>query len=431
MGDPLPTLAARKAEVIKRVGISGVIERHVKLSGTSSSANRRGRCPFHEGKSASFAVSPGKHFAHCFGCQWHGNVIQFLEAIRGISFLDALEVLEGEVGLAAARAISGDGPIHRERNPATPPKRASNRPPPVDPLDMGRWCWKQARGDLGAVRRYFTGRGIPAAVLTAARLKDFRFLGDCPVMQWPVGANPRSVPIAPAVIALVRKPEVFEDRRHEGEVGISPVDHQDSRMELVPCGVHVTYLAPDGVATMKRRKPWAKPGDPDPDFPKRRMLGPVGHGAVFLGDYAPCARLFIGEGNETVLSAIALAGADDAVGVAALSLDNLQGHPRKWKGGIWPLHAIEPEAERGPFRIPGHTGPVTGLVDSDMAELRNQKLVERKGGPILTRAISGAERARICGELFVKGWRAAGVAAEAMRAPAGMDFNDVVRAEAA
>ena len=99
---------------------------------------------------------------------------------------------------------------------------------------------------------------------------------------------------------------------------------------------------------------------------------------------------------------------------------------------IWPLFRIEPDADRGPFTIPGQLGPVTVLVDSDMAPLRGQKLVERKGGPIIERAITGAERARICGELAVKGWRAAGVPdVQALRAPLGMDFNDAIQGEAA
>jgi DNA primase len=223
----------------------------------------------------------------------------------------------------------------------------------------------------------------------------------------------------------------------------------DGAVDWEPVGLHITYLGAEGTSTMQRRKPWANSDDPDPMLPKRRMLGPVGNGAILLGQYSPDAHLFVGEGNETVLSAIGLAGGDDGraqvagggsaeniVGLATLSLDNLQGAPKKWNGGIWPLHQIEPDPERGPFVIPGHRGAVTGLIDSDMSALRGmrdqrtgafqgEKLVERKHGPIVQRAITGAERASICADLVVKGWRQAGAhPVTALRAPAGMDFND-------
>jgi len=142
-----------------------------------------------------------------------------------------------------------------------------------------------------------------------------------------------------------------------------------------------------------------------------------------------------------VLSAMALgaAGPDD-VGVAALSLDNLQGPVRLRQGQagrIWPLYDIAPDtgAEWSAFDIPGHRGAVTGLIDSDMSPLcgvgnQGENVIERKGGPIVRRPITGAERATICAELFVRTWRARGVQADAVRAPAGMDFNDVTRSAA-
>ena len=98
---------------------------------------------------------------------------------------------------------------------------------------------------------------------------------------------------------------------------------------------------------------------------------------------------------------------------------------------------------RRPFLIPGHGGPVIGLIDSDMAPLRGpnapgggapmgEAIVERKGGPLLRRALTGAERAMVCAELFIKSWRAAGVrTVTALRPKPGMDFNDAIRGDAA
>lgn len=430
MNDPLPTIADRKAWVLARVPIAELVEKHVKLSGLAGSPQRRGQCPFHHGKSASFSVKcPQAHeqgFAHCFGCGFHGNAIDFLAAIKGWEFIDALAELERQEGSPHARDASGApvsrGPVQRERAPAPPARK--RRFEQIDTLAMAQVLWRRARADLDKVRAYFTGRGVQAAMLTDARLGSFRYLPECPLMQWDLKDEssatrwPKDALVAPAVLAMVRSPQML------GE---------PAALAWVPVGLHVTYLDPSGTATMKRRKPWAGEDDEDPWFPKRKMFGPVGGGAVVLGTYRPDAHLWLGEGNETTLSGMEIGGAaPDDVGLATLSLDTLQGQPLKWRGGIWPLHAINPDPAKPCFRVPGHFGRVTGLVDSDMKPLKNQKVVERKGGPIIDRAITGPERADICGALFVKGWRLAGVAdARALRAPLGMDFNDVVMAEGA
>lgn len=428
-------LQSRIDEVRKRLPLAGEVERDHKLVGGGK--ERRCVCPFHNGNSRSFVVYPGDNRAHCFGCGWHGDVIHYLEERLGLSWIDALRECEARAGLAATgAAAAGTGTVTRERNPTV-----SRRPDKVfiEPIDMARVLWRRAAPDPAAVRRYFVGRGVPEAVLTDSRLGQFRFLGDCPLARWELRREadrsrwPRDALVAPALVAMVRRPQFLD----------SP---GGPTLDFVPVGLHVTFLNPGGTGTMVQRKPWAKPNDDDPWFARRKMLGPVGHGAVLLGAYRADAPLYVGEGNETVFSGMALANAPpDAVGVATLSLDNLQGFPRQWKNGVWPLHAIVPDPERAPcFTIPGHRGPVTGLVDSDMSPLRGPSdrgtglpkgmpVVERKGGPLLRRAITGAERATICGELFVKGWRKAladsggGSDVRAMRAPLGMDFNDVVR----
>lgn len=431
--DARPTIQQRVAAVKRKLSITDVVGKHVKLSGAANARNRRGLCPFHGSSSASFSIKTGGRsedgFAHCFGCQWSGDVVAFTRDILGVDFMAALADCEREAGISEGgdRADSaGAGPVQRERNPGPPRRQGAE---PVDPLDMARWIWRHAVRDDAAARRYFMGRGVPEAVLTPARLAPFRYLAECPCWGWKQGESPRAAKgmlTASAIMAMVQEPHV-----------------NDGLLDFVPVGLHVTYLNPDGTDTMRRPKPWAKPGDSDPMLPKRRMLGPVGRGAILLGDYAPRAHLFVGEGNETVLSAMALADApDDAVGVATLSLDNLQGRPLLWKNGVLPLQRITPDPERPPFVLHGHRGAVTGLVDSDMSPLRGPRergtgafkgmpLVERKGGPVVTRAITGAERAQICGELVVKGWQAIGASpVNALRAPAGMDFNDAVKVTA-
>jgi putative DNA primase/helicase len=52
-----------------------------------------GLCPFHPEKSPSFYINADKGFAHCFGCGWHGNPIDFVTRSRGLSFAEAVELL--------------------------------------------------------------------------------------------------------------------------------------------------------------------------------------------------------------------------------------------------------------------------------------------------------------------------------------------------
>lgn len=429
--DERPSLRERIEEVRRKLPLEDVIGEHVKLSGSAGARNRRGKCPFHNGNSPSFSVKDGSQphgKARCFGCQWSGHVVDFVRDTLGLSFIDALKECEARAGIIQGGCtVRGSGPVVRRRDPA--PRRQKEFEP-VEPVEMGRALWRKAWRDPVAVRRYFLGRGVPAAVLTDARLAPFRYLAECPCTLWQAGQDwaRKGAPIAPAIMALVKVPQILE---LEG----------GSRLEFVPVALHVTWLNPGGDGTMVRRKPWAKPDDPDPMLPKRKMLGPVGRGCIVLGDYSPGAHLWVGEGNETVLSAMGIAEVDEsAVGIATLSLDNLQGRVKRWNGGVLPLFAIDPDPDHPPFGIPGHRGPVTGLIDSDMSPLkgiRNRKtgefegepMVERRGGPIVRRAISGAERARICAELVVKGWRAIGShPVDALRAPLGMDFNDAARA---
>ncbi|MBR4945357.1 MAG: DNA primase [Peptococcaceae bacterium] len=78
-------------EIIARCDIVSVINEYVPLKRKGS--NYQGLCPFHNEKTPSFSVSPGKQIFHCFGCGKGGNVFRFIMDIEGISFLEAVEKL--------------------------------------------------------------------------------------------------------------------------------------------------------------------------------------------------------------------------------------------------------------------------------------------------------------------------------------------------
>lgn len=67
-------------EVVSRSDIVDIISGYIKLKKNGSSYV--GLCPFHNEKSPSFSVSPGKQLYHCFGCGVGGNVITFVREYR-------------------------------------------------------------------------------------------------------------------------------------------------------------------------------------------------------------------------------------------------------------------------------------------------------------------------------------------------------------
>ncbi len=74
-----------------RIVLSEIISTHVKIM-------RRGRlklglCPFHSEKTPSFHIRDEQGTYHCFGCGAHGDVFSFLQAVEGVSFMEAVEKL--------------------------------------------------------------------------------------------------------------------------------------------------------------------------------------------------------------------------------------------------------------------------------------------------------------------------------------------------
>lgn len=57
-----------------------------------SGSRYKGLCPFHEEKTPSFFIFDNNKY-HCYGCQEHGNPIDFLMKVENISFKDAVKEL--------------------------------------------------------------------------------------------------------------------------------------------------------------------------------------------------------------------------------------------------------------------------------------------------------------------------------------------------
>ena len=69
-------------------------------------SNFKALCPFHQEKTPSFMVSPGKQIFHCFGCGKGGNVFNFLMEYEGVSFVEAARKLASGTGIDVDNYIS-------------------------------------------------------------------------------------------------------------------------------------------------------------------------------------------------------------------------------------------------------------------------------------------------------------------------------------
>ena len=85
------------SEIKNSVNIVDVIGEVVQL--IKAGRNFLGLCPFHGEKTPSFNVVEDKQFYHCFGCGRSGDVFKFIEDYRGVSFMEAVQIVGDQVGI--------------------------------------------------------------------------------------------------------------------------------------------------------------------------------------------------------------------------------------------------------------------------------------------------------------------------------------------
>src|SRR5688572_21627815 len=100
-------------EFKERLPLAEIVGRYVKL--TRRGREHVGLCPFHKEKTPSFNVVEDKGFYHCFGCGAHGTAIDFVMAIEGLGFPEALERIADLTGIAAPRRAAAARPEPSQR----------------------------------------------------------------------------------------------------------------------------------------------------------------------------------------------------------------------------------------------------------------------------------------------------------------------------
>lgn len=115
----------------------------------------KGLCPFHAEKSPSFHVIPEKGFAHCFGCGWHGDALDFVAATQGLSPRDAIAALTGGTSYTLTAEDKADrARALKEREAIAARERKAA-------IAAARTRWDNA-GEASDLHPYLVRKGVPA-----------------------------------------------------------------------------------------------------------------------------------------------------------------------------------------------------------------------------------------------------------------------------
>ncbi|MEI5685454.1 DUF7146 domain-containing protein [Sphingomonas kyungheensis] len=214
----------------------------------------KGCCPFHSDNTPSFTIYADDRRAHCFGCAWSGDVLDFVQQAYGVKLRGAIDMLDG----GALRQLE------QQRAPAKP--KADLRP-------VAQRIINESAPIKGTpAEAYLRSRGITMDLphtLRFARLTPPQIEGN-----GLLAAN-GPAPL-PALVAIVT----------------------DAAGELL--GLQRTYLTEDG------QKAVTRPTETDRKPKVKYSLGHVAGGSIQLGPPAP--SMLVTEGLEDGLTLAQMLG---------------------------------------------------------------------------------------------------------------------------
>lgn len=99
-------------EVKSKTNIANLVGEYVTLK--KMGRNLKGLCPFHGEKTPSFMVNEELGIYKCFGCGAGGDVFNFLMAIEGLDFAEALHKLADKAGVKLPEFKTGEADVKKE-----------------------------------------------------------------------------------------------------------------------------------------------------------------------------------------------------------------------------------------------------------------------------------------------------------------------------
>lgn len=358
-----------------------------------SGAELIGPCPACGGKDR-FGVNRVKNVFHCRGSGASGDAIALVQYVDGVDFLSACSILTGQA--IPDRDSAAPDPELIARREAERAAAAAKREAEagayrerVRRAARAFWdeCGPAVAGD--AVACYLAGRGLPI-------LKGIR--------------------IAPAA-TYWHGPDTARAVLHEGPAMVAPVQLADGRFGAV----HITWV--------DQFRPGTKAAITDPAtgevLPSKKVRGAKKGGAIRLSTPSAATRLVVGEGIETVASVMVAEERGDTAYWVAVDLGNLGGraadsvfHPTATRtdraGRVRRARVPGPEpdlTDAEAFVPPARFADVLLLGDGDSDRFATEAALTRAGRRAMR--LNPGQRAAIA-------W-----------APAGADFNDILRRGAA
>jgi DNA primase len=149
------------ALVREKSPIDELIGEHVQLR-NAGGGNLKGLCPFHDEKSPSLSVSPGRGMYYCFGCGAGGDVIRFVQNIEHLDFVDAVERLAARANIQLRYDDTG------EPSRASQHRGQRQRLIEAHAAAAAFYAEQLATPEAAPAREFLTGRGFDEAVA-----KDF------------------------------------------------------------------------------------------------------------------------------------------------------------------------------------------------------------------------------------------------------------------
>src|SRR5690554_3767226 len=140
-------------DLLVRVDIIDIVSPHLTLK--KGGANYFACCPFHGEKTPSFSISPSKQFYHCFGCGVHGNAIDFLMELQGLTFVEAIHELARQNGLE----------VPQERStPGEQPRRAQGHDALLEAMECAARFYREQLKHSPEAIDYLKRRGLTGEI---------------------------------------------------------------------------------------------------------------------------------------------------------------------------------------------------------------------------------------------------------------------------
>jgi DNA primase len=356
-----------------RISLSGLIGRSVKLV-------RRGReyaglCPFHNERTPSFYVVEERSFFHCFGCGAHGDAIGFVMRNDNLDFIEAIEKLAGEAGLAVPRAT----PQEREH--------AQQQKTLLEALEAAAAFYEARLGSSAGARarNYLDERGLDAETIRRFRL------GWAPDDRQALrrslsGDFPESLLIEAGLL-----------RRPSSAAAGEPIDYFRARV-MFPIADKTGRVIAFGGRTIGDGQPKYLNSPESAVFEKGRVLYGWAAARAGLAREAPSAGagLIVTEGYMDVI-ALHRTGLPTAVAPLGTALTDFQLHDL-WRLGSEPVLCFDGDvagqraAARALYRALPFLGAGRSLRFASLPDGRDPDSLIRTEGRIAFEAILGTAR---------------------------------------